>query len=389
MIRSLGPIHTVYIASTGKRLQSLQKLLKSKYCTNVVEVHNPETHPDVFVEDINRLVRQLNIDAFLTHSDEMATVVSHAAERLHVSSPLPSFPVFEHAIDKQKTLETAQKLGIPTPNTIVTDDSLDVKAELNRLNIEYPVILKPRRRGSKGGTLLITSQSELESKLIEFDQIGDDLPTSAYSKALIQENVPGDIHDCCVLYQNGCLKAMLTQVRHRGILGSGGVGVVNITTDIPDLKRMSKQLLDQLGWHGPAQIEWIRDARDGRYKLLEINPRFWGTLELSIDAGIDFPKLAVRMLDGEELEEHFTYSVGEKHRWAFPEELTSVFNHKGQRATRLREYLNPSDIFDPTCHFSARLSDPKPDIFRAIESLSWLCGNRFHRLRKSFHDTPL
>ena len=144
---------------------------------------------------------------------------------------------------------------------------------------------------------------------------------------------------------------------------------------------MSQKLMDHLGWHGPAQVEWIRDTRDGNYKLLEINPRFWGTLELSMDAGLNFAELAVRMLAGEKLDEYFSYSVGEKHRWAFPEELISVFGHKRHRVSRLMEYIDPSDLCDPTCHFSGRLSDPAPDLFRVVESIVGFGSNRLKRLK--------
>ena len=142
---------------------------------------------------------------------------------------------------------------------------------------------------------------------------------------------------------------------------------------------MTERILDALEWHGPAQLEWIRDERDGQYRLLEINPRFWGTLELSTKAGLDFADLTVRMLDGETLDGEFPYAVGVRERWAFPEELLSVKRDRGRWRARVLEYVRPSDLFDPRCLFSTQLSDPAPELFRAVEFATWAALLWAHR----------
>lgn len=389
MTRSLGREHSVYIASSSRRLQRLQQHLRSRFCAGVSRVADPEADPEAFIRDINLLAHRHRLEALLPYSDEVATVSSWHAQGLDVALPAPPFDTFMRALDKRSAFETARALGIPTPRTLVSDGSGEISEALRDQGIDYPLVVKPRLRGTRGGTRrLIQSEVELADALCEFDEIGDRWPLHAYSSPLVQERVPGSIHDCCVLYQEGCLKAMLTQVRHVTEWNTGGGGVVNITTDVPELKEMSRCLMDEIEWHGPAQVEWIRDERDGAYRLLEINPRFWGTLELSMDAGIDFAELTVRMLAGEKIEDRFDYPVGVRHRWAFPEELMSVIHDEGRRLARIREYLSPGDLLDAQCHFSARLSDPAPDLFRVIETLGWsgarcygLVKDRLRRLR--------
>jgi predicted ATP-grasp superfamily ATP-dependent carboligase len=63
------------------------------------------------------------------------------------------------------------------------------------------------------------------------------------------------------------------------------------TVDIPELEDMSKQFLDAMGYEGISEIEFMRDPRDNKYKLLEINARFWSWHSIAIAAGVDFPYL--------------------------------------------------------------------------------------------------
>jgi predicted ATP-grasp superfamily ATP-dependent carboligase len=95
----------------------------------------------------------------------------------------------------------------------------------------------------------------------------------------------------------------------------GGIGIDNVTTSEPDLKELTVELLRSLHWHGAAQVEFKRDSRDGTPTLMEINPRFWGTLDLAIQAGIDLPALTARLAVDGDVEPCFDYRVGLRYRW--------------------------------------------------------------------------
>ncbi len=77
----------------------------------------------------------------------------------------------------------------------------------------------------------------------------------------------------------------------------------------------STRLLDRLKWHGVAMVEFKLDERDGVPKLMEINGRFWGSLQLAIDAGVDFPGILVDISNGNKVEPKYTYELGVKTRW--------------------------------------------------------------------------
>jgi len=60
---------------------------------------------------------------------------------------------------------------------------------------------------------------------------------------------------------------------------------------IPELEDMAIQFLDAMHYDGISEIEFMRDPRDGKYKLIEINARFWAWHSLAIAAGVDLPYL--------------------------------------------------------------------------------------------------
>ena len=75
------------------------------------------------------------------------------------------------------------------------------------------------------------------------------------------------------------------------------------------------RLLKALNWTGVAMVEFKIDRRDNTAKLMELNGRFWGSLQLAIDAGVDFPYLLYQVMEGEYPEKVSAYRSGIKTRW--------------------------------------------------------------------------
>ena len=83
----------------------------------------------------------------------------------------------------------------------------------------------------------------------------------------------------------------------------------------PQLQDYSVRLLKALKWHGVAMVEYKYDDNDNLPKVMEINARFWGSLQLAIDAGVDFPYMLYRLIDEGDVEKQFGYRTGVKTRW--------------------------------------------------------------------------
>jgi len=101
---------------------------------------------------------------------------------------------------------------------------------------------------------------------------------------------------------------------------------------------------------------------------MEVNGRFWGSLQLAIDAGVDFPELLVRCAAGERVPEYRDYRIGVRSRWFWGDMDHFYLRFRDEpkwRAARdllgsfLRRHRN--EVW--------RWSDPLPF---AVETLQWL-----------------
>jgi predicted ATP-grasp superfamily ATP-dependent carboligase len=135
---------------------------------------------------------------------------------------------------------------------------------------------------------------------------------------------------------------------------------LNETTWEPELLERAATLWKALDWHGPAQVELKVDEKSGRASLLEVNGRFWGTLDLSVRAGVNFPWLAARIAKGLPVRAPEGYRVGLRYRWPIPYGLLLAL-HRESRWQAVRMSFLPrkgmlSDLM---------LSDPAPHQWEA------------------------
>ena len=108
---------------------------------------------------------------------------------------------------------------------------------------------------------------------------------------LVQAYVSGKGQGLFALYDRGKPVAFFAHKRLREKPPSGGVSVLSESVKVPpNLYYMGRRILDPVQWHGVAMVEF-KVADNGIPYLMEVNARFWGSLQLAIDAGIDFPWL--------------------------------------------------------------------------------------------------
>jgi predicted ATP-grasp superfamily ATP-dependent carboligase len=188
---------------------------------------------------------------------------------------------------------------------------------------------------------------------------------NGFSYPIIQEFIPGYVHDVCALANNGKVLNILTQVRHLMYPIYGGVGAINYTTHNPELKDLAIRLLESLNWSGPTQIEFKFDPRDRKYKLIEINPKLWGTLDLSIQAGMSFPVMIRNLLMGEPVVA-YDYKVGYCYYFLFPQASLATL----QSISRFGFKPNPvKEKITRKC-YDIDLGDPKPLIGRFLKTIA-------------------
>jgi predicted ATP-grasp superfamily ATP-dependent carboligase len=118
-----------------------------------------------------------------------------------------------------------------------------------------------------------------------------------------------------MLFNKGETRAIFTHKRIREYPESGGPSTLRESVRYPEIEEHATRLLKKLNWHGVAMVEFRIDARNNEPKLMEINPRFWGSLQLAVYSGVDFPYLFYQMAMKGDVEPVMDYEIGKRVRW--------------------------------------------------------------------------
>jgi predicted ATP-grasp superfamily ATP-dependent carboligase len=309
---------------------------------------------------------------------------------------LPSHDTVLRTFDKAQTTELARSLGIAVPWTAVVKDY----ASARKLAVEthYPVVLKPQSSEEIGfsGKTRSTGRPLYAKNPHEFMVAFRTLARRTRA-VLVQEFVPGAGVGYFALMSGGEVRAEFAHRRLRDVRPTGSGSSLRMSV-LPDsrLRGQSLNLLRELGWHGVAMVEYrMRD--DGTPVFLEVNGRFWNSLALAVNAGVDFPRLLAQLAETGTTGPLPAYRPGVRCRWLLGDfrHLLEVFRgaptgFPGRYPGRLRalaDFLRPSL---GTHHDNFRLDDPLPELgdwldfaVRRIPSFATRC--RSTRTRKELH----
>jgi predicted ATP-grasp superfamily ATP-dependent carboligase len=115
------------------------------------------------------------------------------------------------------------------------------------------------------------------------------------SEIMIQEMIhggPNNLYSFCSLFSDGVVKGKLIAKRQRQHpMEFGNATTFAFTCEIPEIEEPSIRILREMGYYGLSEVEFMYDDKDGKYKLLEINPRTWGWHTLGAAAGVNFSSL--------------------------------------------------------------------------------------------------
>ena len=239
---------------------------RSRYAVGAVCPTRSRTRPGTS-PSWESLRRALDAPApiFPTHDEFLNAIARHADELGgRFLCPFPDWELLEKIQDKAWQLAQAERLGIPVPRTV--EEPVD--------DLVFPVLVKPRdpvgfRR--EFGRQAFRCESP-EALAADFERARPHRP-------LVQEFVPGGDEELYSLgsYLDAGGEALGLFSRAEAAADAPGVGTCRIgeAVWVDEVVEQGLALLRGIGFRGLSQVEFKRDARDGRYKLMEINPRLW------------------------------------------------------------------------------------------------------------------
>lgn len=243
----------------------------------------PRGDDPAFAETLLALARARGAQVVIPTVDEELEALAAARaqfEQVGIQVMVAPAAALATCLDKWRLIGHLAQV-VPVPFTTVLDEKFTVSPDA------FPLIVKPRRGRGGRGVAIVASAAELAAH-----------PRDA--SLIVQELLPGQEYSVDVLVdRRGRACAAVPRDRMRV---DSGVAIAACTVDDPELVRLGGLAATHTGLVGPANVQFRRDAA-GTPRLLEINPRFPGSVAVTIAAGVDLPALALADLLGAELPE--------------------------------------------------------------------------------------
>lgn len=330
----------------------------------VADYHCP--HPDYdelgFIAFLMELAKKWGTSVLVPSDDATLIPVSKhkraLSERYRVAAV--DWEITEKFIAKKNTYAIAKEIGVPAPETLIPADLSEALDFVKKVG--FPCLLKPSVGHTfygmfKKKMLFLENSNQLEIAYNETETIDNEM--------MLQEFIPGDDMSGAnynSFFVDGGPRIEVTAAKVRLSPPRTGFPRVVVSRHIADLLAPGRKMLSAINYDGYSCMEFKKDARNGVYKLMEINGRLNLTTPLSVKAGINFPYLAYTYaITGKLPDEEYSYKEGIY--WIdllndIKETIKSTVEERTDVAEYIKPYLQP--------HVFAVLSmyDPLPFIKR-------------------------
>lgn len=306
-IRSLGR-QGIQVSASDTSKKSIG--FYSKYCSQSF-LYPPPEKENMFINSLYKMVKRAKSDVLFPGHDDTIHLISKHKELFEdiTTVPVPDIEIIIKAFDKYQTMRSAEKIGIPTPETYYVENEKELK-KLSK-EVEYPLVVKPKLQNEGYGAYGVTYVHSFDELIHAYSNTKKE-----FGNCLIQEFIPGGSEQMCMVNalfdKNSNPIAVFTAKKYRTHPAIGGTTTFGESTWDPKLAELGVKLLKAWRWYGVAEIEFKIDSRDGELKLIEVNPRFWAYMDLSTACGIDFPYLFYKVALGENVTPIKKYKIGVK-----------------------------------------------------------------------------
>lgn len=361
-IRSLGNIDGVLVYAADSEREAIGG--SSKYCQSYLQHPSITECPKDFLHWLKHTLIAHKFDIVFPMTEVSSQLLLMNTELLGSTKlPFASYDKVMSLANKGNLTKLAESIDVPVPQSTFYPNSSEVNLE--SIN-DYPVVIKPCLSKIWDGHNWLDTVVQVAHDKAELEKYLNTSPWLSQYEFMLQAFIPGYGAGAFAIYNQGSPLAFFGHQRLREKPPQGGVSVLSKSVELdPQLLNSAKKLLDAAQWHGVAMVEF-RVAEDGTAYLMEVNTRFWGSLQLAIDAGVDFPKLLYQITVGEPVSEVRHYKKEVKLRWLLGDidslylVLKSSQYSKKEKFKRILDFCIP-DFFS-THHQVARWGDFKPGL---------------------------
>lgn len=254
------------------------------------------------------------------------------------------------AFSKNRATMMAREIGVPVPRTVIPNGEHELERFAHEL--AWPLVIKGEKGEAGRKVRLVRRMDELIGRYREVVE----LEREYGGRPALQEFVAGVAYSAGGLF---CAGIPLRVCTHRKLLTYpppyGGKTVKGVTERCPELLEEVFKIFARLNYTGLGHVEFIRDARDGRFRFLEINPRLWGTIGVAEKAGVDLFGAYMDLVTGRRIKPDLRFREGVSFHFLGREARLIV-----KRPARLFGFI--ADCLNPGIRSDFMWSDPGPHL---------------------------
>lgn len=335
----------------------------SRYCRRRHVVKT--TKKRAFVDEILEILQKEGYDVLWPVGLPTVVWLAERADEIErwTKMPLANVEKIKLFENKQATYDLSVALNIPTPLSFFPKDRAE--ADICAAKLTPPIVVKHcKKSGSDWLKYANTKEDAVDFylKMLELEAKSGKNAQNTEGVILLQEYLSGGGFGFFGLYEKGVFKQGFAHKRIREFPVSGGASCCAESVENEQLTQYGRRILEAIGWHGVAMVEFKMDA-DGQPRLLEVNPKLWGSFDLSVAAGVPFSEKWVQLALNQPISDHQDYEKGVQFSWLFDGDLKN-----GLETGKFWHILRGS-IFDKKTRTNLTLRDPLATLFLILTSL--------------------
>ncbi|WP_426479706.1 hypothetical protein ACP3T3_09880 [Chryseobacterium sp. CBSDS_008] len=280
---------------------------------------------DYIIGDLEESVKQIKPDFIIPVGSEAVKICS---EKYREFCLIPTKESLEIALNKDKMVVLNSLREVNYPECRLFSNLEELRLYSRDKNC---VVKSSNESLAKFDPLYVKLGSESEFERIEKYLSGG-------VKLLMQEKVSGVGRGFFCIAKEGRIINYYMHQRIREIPITGGSSTAAKSIFCEKMFNISKQIIEYLKWSGPLMIEYKYDEPNQKYHLIELNPKFWGSLDLSYALGLHFGKTLIDTYSNKAEEQtEKRYEVGKKFFWVLDGDLLVLF--KTGKLYKIKEYF--------------------------------------------------
>ena len=280
----------------------------SKGIADCLRYPNPLSAEKEFLDWMQALLVDRHYDLIIPVTERSLVSLSAHRQRFEGTRiAMADRDSLNRVLDKSETFKLAESLGVAVPRSIYLSNINELGGYLAELS--YPVVVKPSRSVSesdagysKRSVTYANNEAELQKQCIS---------VLRHSPVILQSYFQGVGAGIELIAKDGEILYPFQHVRLHEVPLTGGGSSFRVSAEIePVLLEASRKLIQALRWTGVAMVEFKWNPDSGRYCLMEINGRLWGSLPLAVAAGADFPAMLAELSLTGDLTQYPAYRRG-------------------------------------------------------------------------------